>query len=80
MEKEISSSDISSNLTTREKEVMSLLSKGLLDKEMAYTLGLSLNTVKNHLKNIYHKLAVDNRLEAIIKYYHLDEYRRRTYN
>ncbi len=59
-------------LTIREKEVMDLLATGLLNKEMAYTLGLSLNTVKNHLKNIYQKLEVKNRLEAIILYYRLN--------
>jgi DNA-binding NarL/FixJ family response regulator len=56
-------------LTPKETEIMNLLAKGLLDKEMAYTLGLSLYTVKNHLKNIYHKLNVNNRLEAVIWYY-----------
>lgn len=56
-------------LTSREKEIIALLATGLLDKEMADCLGLSINTVKNHLKNIYHKLEFDNRLEAVIWYY-----------
>ena len=60
-------------LTPREIEIMTLLSKGLLNKEMADSLSLSLNTIKIHLKNIYQKLEVNNRLEAIIKYYKLDE-------
>ncbi len=60
-------------LTTREQEVMSLLATGLLDKEMADRLKLSLFTVKNHLKNIYNKIGAKNRLEAIIKYYKLTD-------
>jgi NarL family two-component system response regulator LiaR len=58
-------------LTPRETEIMNLLSKGLLDKEMADRLGISLQTVKNHLKNIYHKQNVKNRLEAILWYFQL---------
>lgn len=55
-------------LTPRQREVMDLVSTGLQDKEIAYILGISLNTVKNHLKNIYSKNNVDNRVEALLKY------------
>ncbi|MBK8746461.1 MAG: response regulator transcription factor [Saprospiraceae bacterium] len=55
-------------LTKRENEVLELLAKGLLYKEISCDLGISQNTIKNHLQNIYMKLHVSNRSEAIIKY------------
>jgi DNA-binding NarL/FixJ family response regulator len=55
-------------LTGREVEIMERLSKGWLNKEIADDLGLKFNTVRNHLQNIYHKLGVGNRSEAIIGY------------
>ncbi|RFZ94856.1 DNA-binding response regulator [Mucilaginibacter conchicola] len=56
------------DLTEREIEVLSHLSKGLLYKEIADLLGISLNTVKNHCKNIYKRLHVQNRVEALNKF------------
>jgi NarL family two-component system response regulator LiaR len=55
-------------LSERELDVISLLSKGLLYKEISDMLGISFNTVKNHCKNIYKKLHVQNRVEALNKY------------
>jgi DNA-binding NarL/FixJ family response regulator len=55
-------------LTCREVEIMELLSLGWLIKEIAVDLGLSDNTIRNHLQNIYHKLGVGNRSEAIRVY------------
>jgi DNA-binding NarL/FixJ family response regulator len=55
-------------LTCKEVEIMERLSKGLLNKEIADDLGLKVNTVRNHLQNIYPKLKVGNRSEAIIEY------------
>jgi DNA-binding NarL/FixJ family response regulator len=55
-------------LTSREKEVLDLLSKGLLYKEIAFQLSISIDTVKRHCFNIYDKLHVSNRTEAINKY------------
>ena len=55
-------------LTFREKEILELLCDGLLYKEIAEVLGISALTVKNHLRNIYPKLKVANRSEAIVKY------------
>ena len=52
-------------LTPREREVMSLLSTGLLNKEIAVTLGIRLQTVCNILYNTYNKLNVKNRIEAV---------------
>ena len=73
MEKDAAVAEVSSLLTLREKEIISLLATGILNKEMALTLGLSLNTVRNHLKNIYRKIEVDNRVEAVIWYYRTNE-------
>ncbi len=55
-------------LTSRENEVISLLAKGFLDKEIADQLGLSCSTVTFHLHNIYRKLPAANRTEAVVKW------------
>lgn len=52
-------------LTSREKEIMSLICQGLLSKEIADLLKISIFTVHNHRKNILSKLHVDNVIEAI---------------
>lgn len=55
-------------LTARENELLKLLAEGFLNKEIADKLNVTISTVKNHLQNIYVKLHVQNRSEAIIKY------------
>ncbi len=55
-------------LTRREKEVISELSKGLYYKEIAGKIFISQETVKKHVKSIYRKMGVRNRVEATIKY------------
>jgi NarL family two-component system response regulator LiaR len=55
--------------TTREKEVLELLSKGLLYKEISAKLNISTETVRRHCFNIYEKLHVHNRTEALNKYF-----------
>ena len=52
-------------LTDREKEILVFLGNGVSNKEMAIRLFVSENTVKFHLKNIYSKLAVASRVQAI---------------
>jgi len=54
-------------LTTREKEVVQLLSMGLTYEKMAAQLKVSHQTVKMHLKHIYRKLKVQNKIEALQK-------------
>lgn len=61
-------SDTGSLLSEREKEVLELLSKGLLYKEIAEKMGVTRETVKKHLKNIYQKLHVQNKIEALNKF------------
>jgi DNA-binding NarL/FixJ family response regulator len=55
-------------LTRRELEVLALLSKGYLDKEIAGELGISNWTVHNHVKKIFERLKVRSRTEAVVKY------------
>lgn len=55
-------------LTSRERDVMELVAKGLADKQIADRLGISLLTVNSHLKNIYAKLDVHSRAEAVSSY------------
>jgi len=56
------------HITDREKEILTLLGKGLLYKEIAEQLHITTGTVKQHLHKIYEKLHVQNRTEAIIKF------------
>jgi len=55
-------------LTNREKEILMYLAKGLQYREIASELYISFETVKSHVTNIYSKLKVNNRTEAILKY------------
>ncbi len=55
-------------LTRRETEVINELSKGLYYKEIAGKIFISQETVKKHVKSIYRKLGVRNRVEATMKY------------
>lgn len=55
-------------LTQREKEVLMLMSKGCADKEIAQTMGISAWTVHGHVKNIFERLQVRSRTEAVIRY------------
>ena len=55
-------------LTEREQEVLALLAKGFLYKEIAEQLGISLHTVRGHVHLVYEKLHVQSRTEAVLKY------------
>ena len=55
------------NLSGRENEILLLLAKGLLYKEIAEQLAISVSTVRQHIHHIYEKLHVQNRTEAINK-------------
>lgn len=52
-------------LTDREIDVLKLMSKGLSNKDIAFYLDLSISTVKTHTNNIYRKLQVNSRLQAV---------------
>ena len=54
-------------LSDREKEILELMVRGLIKKEIADCLGLSFHTVDNHLRSIYKKLHVNTRGSAVAK-------------
>jgi len=58
----------SQSLTPREAEILKMLAKGLLYKEIAESLGSSTHTVNTHIRRIYEKLHVHSRSQAIAKY------------
>lgn len=55
------------DLTEREREVLSLIARGLNNPEIAATLHVSGKTVSNHISNIFNKLQVADRSQAIVK-------------
>jgi DNA-binding NarL/FixJ family response regulator len=55
------------NLTAREKEVLKLLVNGLSYKLVSFELNISLDTVRSHIRNIYDKLEVNSKSEAVAK-------------
>jgi DNA-binding NarL/FixJ family response regulator len=55
-------------LTRREHDVLGLLSKGYIDKEIAESLGISAWTVHDHIKDIFGRLQVRTRSEAVARY------------
>lgn len=52
-------------VTTRQHEILFLLAQGLLNKQIAYELNISTNTVKAHLHEIFRQLNVNNRTAAV---------------
>ena len=62
-------SDPISALSRKERVILEALSEGLTNKQLSTRLGISTNTVKFHLSNIFDKLSVKNRAQAIAFYY-----------
>ena len=58
------------NLSGRENEILSFVAKGYRDKEVAEKFFISVETVRKHLRNIYQKLHVRSRTEAVLKFLH----------
>jgi LuxR family maltose regulon positive regulatory protein len=54
-------------LSEREREILSLVAKGLSNQEIAHKLVISITTVKTHIGNIFNKLGVVNRIQAIAR-------------
>ncbi|MGW9531231.1 response regulator transcription factor, partial [Paenibacillus terrae] len=52
-------------LTEKERIILQSVARGLRSKEIAFDIGISERTVKAHLTNIYNKLGVDSRSEAV---------------
>jgi len=57
------------DLTAREKTMLAALARGRTNTELAVELAISINTVKFHLRNLYDKLGLRNRSQAIAFYY-----------
>ncbi|SFQ98086.1 response regulator transcription factor [Poseidonocella sedimentorum] len=57
------------SLSRKERAILEALSKGLTNRELSAELGITTNTVKFHLSNLYEKLSVRNRAQAIAFYY-----------
>jgi DNA-binding NarL/FixJ family response regulator len=62
--------DDSVNLSAREREVLELLARGHLYKEISDSLGISVATVNTYIRRIYEKLHVRSRAQAVAKYGH----------
>lgn len=58
-------------LTPREEAVLDCLAQGLAYKQIGDKLGISINTIRAHLRHIYEKLHVQSRTEAVAKYLRL---------
>ncbi|MBX3257613.1 MAG: response regulator transcription factor [Chitinophagaceae bacterium] len=68
-EKNNLSTGILDSLSNREHEILELLAKGMLYKEISTRLGIAQETVRKHVYHIYEKLHVNNRVEAVNKYF-----------
>ena len=64
----VPASGIANGLTKREEEILDYLMQGYFYKEIASQLSISTETVRTHIRNIYEKLHVRTRSEAILKY------------
>ena len=64
-----SDAELKIKLTNRETEILTLLSEGMLKKEIADQLGIGMHTVGDHVKHIYSKLNVQNAPAAVGKAY-----------
>lgn len=62
-------SDPIHQLSRKERAMLEALSKGLTNRELSKELGITINTVKFHLSNLYDKLGVKNRAQAIAFFY-----------
>lgn len=61
----LESHDSSAELSPREREILSLMAKGLSNQDIARILGIAADTVKKHLKHAYAKMGVSDRAEAV---------------
>lgn len=65
LEKDIALSRLAPELTARQIEVLRLASRGFSNQDIASVLGISPNSVKDHMKLIFHRLGVSTRSEAV---------------
>lgn len=64
---DVTNSKVEYNLTTREAQILKLITEGLNNQEIAKQLFVSVNTTKVHVASILQKLEVDDRLQAAVK-------------
>ena len=62
-----SAADVFPELTAREREVLQLLTQGLNNQQIAQRLFISIKTVRNHLSNIFSKMQVADRVQAVVR-------------
>lgn len=62
---EVAGAELLESLTERELEILRQVARGLSNKDLADRLSLSTNTVKWHLKNVFEKLHINNRVQAV---------------
>jgi len=62
-----SEEEVFPELTNREREILELIAQGLSNPEIAEALGISLKTVRNHVSNIFNKLQVADRVQAVLR-------------
>ena len=67
-ESKVDIAPILSMISEREAAVLNLVVQGKTNPDIAEQLYISVNTVKNHLKNIYRKMGVSSRSQAVVKY------------
>lgn len=65
----LSTTGLLDSLSNREHEILELLAKGMLYKEISTRLGIAQETVRKHVYHIYEKLHVNNRVEAVNKFF-----------
>ena len=65
---ELGPTNVPENLTTRELDILRHLAKGYQNKEIANLCCIGFDTVRSHLRNIYEKLHVNSRTEAVVQY------------
>ncbi len=58
--------DLSALLSPREVEILDNIAKGMTNKQVAYALTISEQTVKNHMSSILRKLSVNDRTQAVV--------------
>ncbi|MFH1194235.1 MAG: response regulator transcription factor [bacterium] len=67
--------DHENNLTVREQQILSMICKGKSNKAIAEELFVTISNIKFHCKNIYKKMQVGNRVEAIVKVQIMKEFK-----
>jgi two-component system, NarL family, response regulator DegU len=60
------SEDLFAPLTQRESEILNLVARGLTNKQIGYLLGISEQTVKNHLTSLLRKIGANDRTQAVV--------------